>query len=66
MQGKSHSDINVNGKINWETNQKETRATEPITVHGDGPRRLRVVGAQCWPQNTMGNCTQFISECMEG
>ena len=27
MWGKSHSNINANGKTNWETNQKETRAT---------------------------------------
>ena len=26
MWGNSYSNINVNGKTNWETNQKETRA----------------------------------------
>ena len=26
MQGKSHSNINVNGKTNWETNQKENKS----------------------------------------
>ena len=67
LRGKSHSNINVNGKTNWETNQKETRAAQTNThAWRMGPRRLRVGGAQCQPWNTMGNCTQCVSECMEG
>ena len=55
MWGKSHSNINANGKTNWETNQKETRATRTNThAWRTGPRRPRVAGVQCQPWKTMG------------
>ena len=38
MRGKSHSNINVNGKTNWETNQEPH---EPIPMHGDGAEEAK-------------------------
>ena len=36
MWGKSHSNINANGKTNWEANQRKQEPCKSISVHGDG------------------------------
>ena len=69
MWGKSHSNINVNGKTNWESlrlTKSKQEPHEPIPMHRDRAEEAKRHGAQCQPQNTMGNCMQCVSEGLEG
>ena len=38
MWGKSHSNINVNGKTNWRLTKSKQEPHEPIPMHRDGAK----------------------------